>query len=142
MRRESRVSGASYAHATSELRQTKGDVVSTMIRLGALVAVALAAAVVIPAGSGHAVGSWLYPPEVGLKLAAKGFTLPACSGRRAYRFTSRSNPNNQQTWQFRHFECFTYDNRGTVFICAHSLDAGRVAVTRVMLNNAYTPCRF
>lgn len=115
------------------------------IRFGALGLAAALAAIAAPVAAPHAVGTWLYPPQVGLKLEAKGFPLPACNGRRAYRFTSHSNPNSAQTWQFRHFACFTYDavgGRGSVYICAHSLAGGRVSVTQVTFNNGYRPCRF
>jgi hypothetical protein len=93
----------------------------------------------------HRSGSWLYPPQAAFKLDAKGFDSAACTGKRAYRFTNRSTPNDHQTWQFKHFECFTYNGvgyPGIVFICVHSLSGRRIMISRVMQNNAYKPCRF
>src|SRR5688500_7773141 len=110
--------------------------------MGAIGVTAVVGALVAPVGESHPSGPWLYPPAVALKLEAKGLPLPACSGRRVHRFTARSSPNNAQTWQFRHFECITYDavgGRGQLFICAHSRVGGRVAVIRVMSNNGYAP---
>ena len=114
--------------------------------IGLTVVAGLAASMVAAPVSAHRTGSWLYPPQVGSKLDATGrFDLPACTGKGRYRWTRRSRPNSQQTWQFRHFECFTYNAigyPGVVFMCVHSLSGGRIAITRVMQNNAYRPCRF
>jgi hypothetical protein len=92
----------------------------------------------------HRSGAWMYPGQVAAKLSAR-FVSPACSGRGAYRFTNRSSPNDQQTWLFKHFECYSNNGvgyPGVAYICVHSLAGRRILVTRVMQNNAYRPCQF
>jgi hypothetical protein len=111
----------------------------------ALVAAAVVTITLATPASAHRSGSWLYPPQVALKLGNKGFDAASCSGKGAYHFTNRSSPNDQQTWQFKHFECFEYNGvgyPGVAFICVHSLSGSRIIVTRVMQNNAYRPCSF
>jgi hypothetical protein len=114
-----------------------------------LVAAVAAAAVVTTtlatSASAHRSGSWMYPPQVAFKLSAKGFDAASCTGKGHYHFTNRSTPNNHQTWQFKHFECFEYNGigyPGVVFICVHSLAGSRIMVTKVMQNNAYRRCTF
>jgi hypothetical protein len=91
----------------------------------------------------HPSGSWLYPPQVAAKLSAKGYPNFACTGRRGYRFTRFSRPDNLQTWQYRHFECFAYNGvgyPGLVYVCVHSLSNMRIAVTRVRQDSPVGPC--
>jgi hypothetical protein len=120
---------------------SRTTLLSSLATLGLL----LAMTTTVPAGeasSEHAQGSWLYPPEVVQKLNARGYS-PACSGRRAYRWTRRSDPNNRQTWQYRHFECFSGVNPPTIkFICVHSAANRGIRITQVTVGNNYRPCRF
>jgi hypothetical protein len=111
----------------------------------ALVAAAVITITLATPASAHGTGSWLYPPQVALKLGNKGFDGASCTGKGAYRFTNRSSPNDHQTWLFKHFECFEYNGvgyPGVVFLCVHSLSGRRIMITRTMQNKAYRPCRF
>jgi hypothetical protein len=93
----------------------------------------------------HRSGSWLYPPQVAQKLNGRGFDGPTCIGKGSFRHTVRSSPNDRQSWQYKHFECSQYTGvgyPGIVVACVHSLADRRIAISRVMRNNAYMPCRF
>jgi hypothetical protein len=115
------------------------------MRVTALVmSLAAAMLVVQPAAlssTNHRNGAWLYPPEVAQTLSAHGYPAPACSGRGSYRWTSRSTPNSLQTWQYKHFECF-FGAGPFTYLCVHSLQSRGIVISRVMVGNAYRPCRF
>jgi hypothetical protein len=91
----------------------------------------------------HLRGSWMYPPGVVAKLENRGYPSPACSGRGSYRWTNRSRPDDHQTWQYKHFECYSGVNPPTIkWLCVHSLQHRRIFISRVMIGDAYRRCHF
>lgn len=109
----------------------------------AVAAAALGFAAFAGGASAHARGPWAYSPQIQNALSQRGHVLPTCSGRGAYRWTSKSEPAKQWTWLWKHFQCVTSNRRAfpTYRVCVHTMPGGGLAVTRTLLSSGVT-CRF
>ena len=77
----------------------------------------------------HAGGAWMFQWEVQERMEARGFNLPICTGKGAFRYPPNAPPNRNR-FLYRHFQCLVTDTRQIPIAvrCVHSLTGKRLSV--------------
>jgi hypothetical protein len=95
----------------------------------AIAAALIATGLLAGDASGHAGGAWMFQWEVQDRMANRGYNLPMCTGKGAYRYPPNAPPDRNR-FLYRHFQCLVTDERGfpVAVRCVHSLARKRLSV--------------